>query len=304
MKTISLDAASFRRRLAPASIPAVWAIALASCLVPGPARAGPAKNVLIIRGESPELPAGRILIDGIESALRTSQTEPPEFYIEAIDTPARTSPEAYEARLANLLEEKYRDTPLDLVVAFTEPAVRFALRERAGLFPNAPLMLGLVDRRLIESSRSCAGSARVLDLDAAGTLRLALRVHQARGACRRVGVLHLIAVASVARRLRNERASRLPTTRIDAREPAEARGGCRRTRRATSMTRDAGGIPSGRSALGPCAPSRAPIYGSRLSLGHRIVSGSMLDLGRHAAIWGCRPRGWRRVSGPPSRRRR
>ena len=159
--------ASPRRRTISVLLPAIWVIAVVLSVCPAAAHpSNAAKNVLIIRGESPELPASRLLIDGIESALRTSQTDPHEFYLEAIDTPALSSPETYEARLANLLEEKYRDTPLDLVVAFTEPAVRFVLRERANLFPKAPLLLGLVDRRLIDPSTLPSEAALVsVDLE-------------------------------------------------------------------------------------------------------------------------------------------
>jgi PAS domain S-box-containing protein len=281
----------------PASMPAVWAIALASCLVPGPARAGPAKNVLIIRGESPELPASRTLIDGIESALRTSQTEPPEFYVESIDTPALTNPEAYEARLADLLEDKYRDTPLDLVVAFTEPAVRFALRERAGLFPNAPLLLGFVDRRLIDSSTLPAQAALVcVDLDAAATLRLALRVHPG---TRRV----LVASGSsrfdrgwlsvVRGQLREFEKGVAITYDADSTHENLLKHVAALPPDAivlyTSMTRDAGGNPERPVDVLETlrAVSRAPIYGLASSnLGHGIVGGSMLDLERHARDMG------------------
>ena len=282
-----------RRRTIPVLLPAVCAIAAALSVCPLAAHpTNAAKNVLIIRGESPELPASRVLIDGIESALRTSQADPPEFYLEAIDTPALTSPETYEPRLTSLLEEKYRDTPLDLVVAFTEPAVRFVLRERARLFPNAPVLLGLVDRRLIDPSTLPSEAALVsVDVDAATTLRLALAVHPG---MRRVFVASgssrfdrgwLSIVRDELRSFDNgvtitydansthedllKHVSALPPDTIVL---------------YTSMTRDADG-----NSERPVdvlenlrAVSAAPIYGLASSnLGHGIVGGSLLDLERH-----------------------
>jgi PAS domain S-box-containing protein len=290
--------ASLRRRTRAVLHPAVWVIAVGLSVCPVAAHpANAAKNVLIIRGESPELPASRLLIDGIESALRTSRTDPPEFYLEAIDTPALTSPEAYETRLANLLEEKYRDTPLDLVVAFTEPAVRFVLRERASLFPKAPLLLGLVDRRLIDPSTLPSEAALVsVDLDAAATLRLALRAHPG---MRRVFVASgssrfdrgwLSVVRDQLRSFENgvtisfdansthadllKHVSTLPPDTIVL---------------YTSMTRDADGnserpvdVLESLRAVSP-----APIYGLASSnLGHGIVGGSLLDLERHGRDMG------------------
>jgi PAS domain S-box-containing protein len=297
--TISLfDGANLRRRTPSVVWVAALAIAAALCLLPHTAHAGsPAKNVLIIRGESPELPASRVLIDGIESALRKSQTEPPEFYLEALDAPALASSTTYESRLASLLDDKYRDTPLDLVVAFTEPAVRFVLRERPALFPNTPLLFGFVDRRLIGPSTLPPQATLVsVELNAAATLRLALRAHP--GA-------HRVLVAAGASRFDR---GWLSITRDQLREfdkgvtiaydADSTRDDLLKHVAAlppetivlyTSMTRDAGG-----HAERPVdvleslrAVARAPIYGLATSnLGHGIVGGSLIDFERHARDMG------------------
>jgi PAS domain S-box-containing protein len=293
--TISVfDGASPRPRLGRSSILAVWAAAVAACLVPAAVHAGsPAKNVLIIRGESPELPASRVLIDGIESALRKSQAEPPEFYLEAIDTPALTSPETYEPRLVNLLEEKYRDTPLDLVIGLTEPAARFVLRERPMLFPRTPLLLGLVDKRLIDGSALPSQAALVcVDLDAAATLRLALRVHPG---TRRVLVASGASrfdrgwLSFVREDLREFEKGVAITYDADSTHDELVKHVASLTPDAivlyTSMTRDANGNSERPVEVLETlrTVSRAPIYGLASSnLGHGIVGGSLLDLDRHA----------------------
>ena len=286
--------ASHRRRPGRSSILSGWVAFVAVWLVPAAVHAGsPAKNVLIIRGESPELPASRLLIDGIESALRKSQADPPEFYLEALDAPPLATPETYEPRLANLLEEKYRDTSLDLVIALTEPAARFVLRERPILFPRTPLLFGLVDQHLIDGSMLPSQAALVcVDLNAAATLRLALRVHPgtrrvfvASGASRfdrgwlsivrndlrefEKGVAITYDAQSTYEDLVKHVAALTPDTIVLY----------------TSMTRDANGNSERPVEVLETlrTVSRAPIYGLASSnLGHGIVGGSLLDLDRHA----------------------
>src|SRR3954465_2415879 len=85
----------------------------------GPAAPRPAavtRNVLIVRGESPDLPGGAILVHSIEERLRGSETTPVEFYLETIDT-GRFALDDYEERLTDLLASKYANVRLDLVIA-------------------------------------------------------------------------------------------------------------------------------------------------------------------------------------------
>src|SRR3954467_6725695 len=102
------------------------------------------KNVLIVRGESPDLPGNRIITDAIEETVRQAIGSPVEFYTETVET-TRYPGDLYERRLAELIAEKHAAAPLDLVVAFSAPAVEFVRRERAALFPHTPLLFGLID---------------------------------------------------------------------------------------------------------------------------------------------------------------
>ena len=297
MTTKRLGGVSFRRRSAPVWILAACVIAPACCLLPVSAQAGPAKNILIIRGESPELPASRVLIDGIQSAMRTAQAEPPEFYLEAIDAPVLKSPELFEARLSSLLQQKYRDTPLDLVVAFTEPAVAFVLRERAALFPQTPILLGFVDPRFIDAKSIPAEAAvAYVDLDAAATLRLALRAHP--------GAQRVFVAAGASRfdrgwlsvvrdQLRDFEKGVSITYDADSTHEDLLKHVAALSSDAivlyVSMTRDAGGSPERPVDVLEALRrvSRAPIYGLASSnLGHGIVGGSLLDLQGHARDMG------------------
>ena len=135
------------------------------------------KRVLIVRDESPEMPGGRVLVDQIETTLRKSNIGPVEFFIETLDT-RRFTGDQYERRLADLLVEKYATMPLDLVVAYSEPAFKFVARARETVFPRSPILFGLVDQRYVNPDRLPPNSAVVyVQLDALGTARLALRAY-------------------------------------------------------------------------------------------------------------------------------
>ena len=139
--------------------------------------AAESKRVLIVRDESPEMPGGRVLVDEIEATLRKSSPGPLEFFIETLDT-RRFTGDQYERRLADLLVEKYAAMPLDLVVAYSEPAFRFVVRARDTVFPRAPILFGLVDQRFITPAMLPARSSVVyVHIDALGTARLALRTY-------------------------------------------------------------------------------------------------------------------------------
>jgi PAS domain S-box-containing protein len=256
-----------------------------------PAAAGTSKNVLIIRGESPELPGSRIIIDAIESAVQKDRASPAEFFLETIDL-SRATGDEYERRLATLLEEKYRDVHLDLVVAFTEPAATFALSYRAKLFPNTPILIGLVERRLLDTvSLPPEAAVAFVALDTPATVRFALRAHPS--------VRQLYVVSGVSRFDRGwlaivrddlrafEKGLTITYDTDSTREVLEkhvAALGPDTVVFYVSMTRDAGGNPERPVDVLESlrAVARAPIYGMASSnVGHGVVGGSLLDLDRH-----------------------
>ena len=157
----------------------VRSAALAVVLAAGPAASAWAelpRSVLIVSGEARNLPGNRILFDSIQATMRRESATPIEFYIETIDL-ARFGGGPYETRLTQLYAEKYGQIRLDLVIAFTEPAVDFVLRHRAEMFPDAPLLLGLVERRLVPRAVPANGSVGLVDVDATGTLDVARQTY-------------------------------------------------------------------------------------------------------------------------------
>lgn len=275
----------------------IFAALVALSMQTGPAAAADGtKNVLIIRGESPELPGSRILIDDIESAIKKGRAAPTEFFLESIDVGSANGG-AYERKLATLLEEKYRDLHLDLVIAFTEPATAFVLKERTALFPQTPILIGLVERRMVDlKALPHDTGVTFAQFDAAATLRFALRAHPS---------AHRVVVAAGVSRfdqgwltiVRDELRAfdkgvaityDTDSTRQDlikhvAALPADA------VVLYVSMTRDANGDPERPVDVLESlrAVSRAPIYGVASSnIGHGIVGGSLLDLERHGRDMG------------------
>jgi PAS domain S-box-containing protein len=242
------------------------------------------------------LPGSRVIVDGIQSAMQKARAAPAEIYQESIDA-GHSPADSYEQRLAGLLEEKFRDIHFDLIIALTEPAATFMLRERPALFPRSPLLLGLIDPRMLDATRLPADTGVVFSkVDAQGTLRLALRAHPS--------IHQVLVVSGVSRFDRGW----LAVVREDLRafekgvaisyDTNSTREQLLRRVQAlspntivlyTSMTRDAGGTSSRPVDMLEAmrAVSKAPIYGIASSnIGHGIVGGSLLDLDQHARDMG------------------
>ena len=270
----------------------VLAVLSASLLAPVPALAAPEpKNVLILRGESPDMPGGNILIETIETTIRASAATPVEFYIENFDT-GRFGTEAYDERFGALLAEKYADISVDLVLALAQPASQFILRERSALFPRAPILLGFVDKRAFdEHALPPTASIVYVQADAAQTLRFARGVYPT---ARRA-----LVITGVSRFDRGwERVVRDDLATVDPAFPVSYDTGSSleslEQRVAAlppdtivlfiSMTRDGAGRPlRPTDALDRLrAVARVPIFGiAATHLGHGIVGGALIDFRTH-----------------------
>lgn len=249
------------------------------------------KRVLIVRDESPDMPGGRVLVDQLEQTLRRSSATPIEFFIETLDT-RRFTGDQYERRLADLLVEKYSSMPLDLVVAYSEPAFKFVARARDSVFQRVPILFGLVDERLVAPAMLPARSSVVyVHVDAIGTARLALQAYPQ--------IRRLLVVGGSSRLDRGwQRVIRDDLRPLEARLPIEYDVDSTvadLTRRIASlppdtavlytwMTRDGAGASMRPvdvlEALRAVAP--VPIFGlSNTHLGHGVLGGVMVDFTRH-----------------------
>jgi len=110
-----------------------------------------------------------------------------EMFVEYLDTKNFPTKKHFP-RLANLLETKYANRPLDVIIAMDNAALEFASHYRQRISPGTPLVFCGVngyEPSLIAGQSSVTGVAEYLD--SAGTLELALRLHPA---IRAVVVIH------------------------------------------------------------------------------------------------------------------
>jgi PAS domain S-box-containing protein len=175
---------AWRSRRGPRATLASWAL-LAALLIaapvataevesPGIDHTPPSVNVLLLFA-SPRLTPAQIFLDeAFRSTLTSRLSSPVYFYTEYLDLTLFQGDEP-RPELRALLTHKYRDVKLDLVVALTSRALRFAVQNRADLFPDAPLVFAAVDRVALGDLKLDDDVTGLwLNVDWAGTLDAAL----------------------------------------------------------------------------------------------------------------------------------
>ncbi|MGH7344670.1 MAG: GAF domain-containing protein, partial [Candidatus Rokuibacteriota bacterium] len=133
-------------------------------------------NVLLLFA-SPRLTPAQIVIDeAFRSTLTSRVPAPVYFYTEYLDLTLFQGDEP-RPELRALLTHKYRGVKLDLVVALASRALRFAVQNRAELFPGAPIVFAGVDRAALGDLKLADDVTGLwLNVDWAGTLDAALRL--------------------------------------------------------------------------------------------------------------------------------
>ena len=133
-------------------------------------------NVLLLFA-SPRLTPAQIAIDeAFRSTLTSRVSAPVFFYTEYLDLTLFRGDEP-GPELRALLTQKYRGVKLDLVVALASRALRFAVQNRAALFPGAPIVFASVDRTALGDLPLADDVTGIwLNLDWTGTLDAALRL--------------------------------------------------------------------------------------------------------------------------------
>jgi PAS domain S-box-containing protein len=133
-------------------------------------------NVLLLFA-SPRLTPAQIAIDeAFRSTLTSRVSAPVFFYTEYLDLSLFRGDEP-RPELRALLKRKYHGVKLDLVASFASRAVRFAVQNRADLFPGTPIVFSSVDRAALGDLKLDDDVTGVwLNADWAGTLDAALRL--------------------------------------------------------------------------------------------------------------------------------
>ena len=88
------------------------------------------------------------IFSSLRSAVNADRGPPVTIYSENLDLSRFTGP-AYEAALLTYLKAKYREKAIGVLVAVGASALSFALRARAEIWPDLPIVFGLVDEQTI-----------------------------------------------------------------------------------------------------------------------------------------------------------
>jgi PAS domain-containing protein len=254
------------------------------------------QRVLVLYSDERLLPANIIMDEAIRAAFAAGTKNRVDFYSEFLDV-ARFPGEEQKQRQRDFFRDKYRERPLDLVIAVSGGALVFLAEHRAELFAGVPIVYCSVagDPHPDHVSDAKIAEVRVPD-GVSSTLEMMLQLHPD---TRQVAVVSGSGSRDrqfddVYRQKMASFGNRVAFTWLTNLSMEELRGELSRLPDHTvvlylSMFQDAAGKTfTPRQALDEFAPaSRAPVYSCYdTHLRHGIVGGSMLtfeEIGRKAA---------------------
>lgn len=134
------------------------------------------KNVLIINSYHQGLKWSNDETDGILDSLNKSNDNLATF-VEYMDWKNYPNPENLQY-LTNLMNYKYRDKVIDVVMATDDVALEFVLKNRETLFPKTPVVFcGVNQTGAIQITKGYKEFTGVLEeVDPTDTIRLALTI--------------------------------------------------------------------------------------------------------------------------------
>jgi signal transduction histidine kinase len=136
----------------------------------------PSANVLVVFAANRLLPGNVEFDRGLHEGIEAAAHGPLRFFAEFLDAPEFAG-EAYEARTATYLKEKYDARTPRVIVGAGNAALEFLLRHRAEMFPGVPIIHGGVERAVLNHLALPGDAIGVpVDYDVRGTLQLALRL--------------------------------------------------------------------------------------------------------------------------------
>src|SRR5262245_34471191 len=153
----------------------ITAITLAA-LCPGASAQRHPRTVLTIHSGAENYPGTERLDAAIRNALLVHTGGPVDYFTEYLETEEFPADIASTA-LRDYIHKKYERHHIDVVIAITAVALRFALRYRDELFPNVPIVFQAVTLPQAVVDRTTPGVTGVLnDTPFAETLQLALNL--------------------------------------------------------------------------------------------------------------------------------
>ena len=137
----------------------------------------PPPGVLILYSNQRPLPAQVVIEDTLRATVSAGFKRPLSVYSEYLDDEWGTL-EAYGARQAEFLREKYERRNIRVLVAVALPALRFALDYRERILPGLPVVHVTISQDRVDPSTLPAGVVgNPEDNDPYPTLELALKLH-------------------------------------------------------------------------------------------------------------------------------
>jgi hypothetical protein len=112
------------------------------------AAAAPPKRVLILDSFGRDVAPFTAGVSAFRTTLAQEFGEPVDFYDASLDAGQFAESEG-EGPFVEFLRARFAGRPLDLVVPFGAPAVRFAAQYREHLFPGTPIVFAGVEPRLV-----------------------------------------------------------------------------------------------------------------------------------------------------------
>jgi len=160
-----------------ASIPVVLALWL---LLAQTAIAAEIRNVLVLHSNNRLAPGNIAAERGLRAAIASSSDRPVEIFSEFLDQPAFGG-DAYERTVTTYLRDKYAARPPDAIVAVSDNAMDFLLRNRTQFFPSVPIVHVAVSKSHLGSIPTLPANVVgvPIEYDFSGTIEQALRWHPA-----------------------------------------------------------------------------------------------------------------------------
>jgi signal transduction histidine kinase len=163
--------------VACAAAPALLSAAMASAQPAPVSGVENVRTVLTIHWSTEEFPSTPVVDAAIRATLLKHGAVPVDYFTEYLETD-RFPPEEASESLRDYIQRKYRGRRIDVVIAVADPALEFAVRYRAQLFPEAPIVAS-VSRVPHAGARAAGpgitGITQTLAYDR--TLEVALKLH-------------------------------------------------------------------------------------------------------------------------------
>ncbi|HSE87294.1 MAG TPA: sigma 54-interacting transcriptional regulator [Candidatus Binatia bacterium] len=151
--------------------------AVSQLLCSTPALAQDSKNVLVLYGNTAELPWVKIFDASLRSTVKSRSSRNVDFYTEYFDV-ARFPAAKHREAFLGLLRARYSDRHLDLVVLGGGTAFDFVMSRRTSFFPAVPIVYSFPSPGKVIDQRLPSNVFGVpVDFSPMPTIELALRLH-------------------------------------------------------------------------------------------------------------------------------